>query len=846
VECGSAIPQFGVRCFQIVGDLTISYSPINVVAVEKRSSLSFLRTMFELYRHDRVVLSLDLAAHPITPGLHIMDRLSCDAGGGWFEARHAPRHDDAIAQISMTSGTTGASKAMALSHRALGDVTDRLIEVMGLDDTVSEYVGVPVTYSFGFGRVRAVSAVGGRVFLPPRSFRVDEFATMLGQEEVNALSAVPSLLRVVLAQADRIRPIGKKLRWLEIGSQAMSRPEKEAIRELFPNARIVQHYGLTEASRSTFLRVSDESGETLSSVGKPIGKVEIRITPEGHIAIRGPHVADGIVTTSGIDPIIDRDGWLVTGDLGHIDDGRLYFDGRADHLVNVGGIKVPAEAFEEKLLARLGANADIACAGGKDDLRGEILVIAHRIANATDDLATLRRAASDVAEEMNIRDGFSLIAMGTIPRTETNKVRRHEIGALFNEQRRVLVEQGRIEPGASTDPGTSVRTEFATLFGDRLKDGRDSFASLGGDSLQYVVMMLALERHIRQLPEGWDIWPVDDLAALADKQAQSDLKQSAARLVPENLNSVRGLACVMIVALHVVGVSADEGLRLPLESLWHTIMDTFTPIRLPLFTALSGFLYAAMPATRDGFSIFAKRKLQQLLIPLIFATLVFWSLRQVVFDRNDSLFWAFVDGYQHLWFIDALLLIFLLVGLIDTTIRSRIAIWWGLIAAIVVLYPFVPNVPVLHIKNALFQLPFFIFGILLYRTPNLLRNPWLVGGSLIALPALLAAQFLSLGNGDAISLDLLSRWLCGAVAVIVFLRFFPRFGWLESLAVYSFTIYLWHPAANGLVRTLAWEAGLENVPVMFTIGLAAGVLLPVLLHKVMLRLPGISPVVIGR
>lgn len=807
--------------------------------------------MFDLYQQDRIALPLDSTVAFDKPGIHIADSRACPAGGGWITERHHPRQDAAIAQISLTSGTTGAAKAIALSHRALGDVTARLIEIMGLDDTVSEYIGVPVSYSFGFGRVRAVAAAGGRSFLPSGNFRVDEFAAMLGHGEVNSLSAVPSLLRVALAQADRIRPVGHKLRWLEIGSQVMSRAEKEAVRDLFPNARIVQHYGLTEASRSTFLKISEEEGEALGSVGAPIGAVEIRITDDNLIAIRGPHVADGVVTASGIEPLTDPDGWLVTSDLGHIKDGRLYFDGRADHMVNVGGIKVPAEAFEEKLLVHLAAEpdcgpisaADIACAGGKDDLRGEIVVVAHCLGEDTQRTDALRKAAGAVAAKMNIRDGFALVAMESIPRTETNKVRRHEIGAFFDDHRRKWTAAAPAT--TDDDPGINVQHEFELVFADRIKSGDESFASLGGDSLQYVVMLLALERHIRRMPEGWDSWSINGLVALARQQAEAGLAPEQARVVPDNLNSVRGLACVMIVALHVVGVAADEGLRLPLDSMWHTVMDTFTPIRLPLFTALSGFLYAAMPATRDGFRIFAGRKIQQLVPPLIFATLVFWSLRQVIFDRDDNLLWAFIDGYQHLWFIDALLMMFLLVGLIDSQVRSRQAIWWGLIAAILVIYPVFPNLPVLHMKNALFLLPFFIFGMLLYRVPNLLRASWLLGFSVVILPTLLALQFFPVGGMAVMDLAL-ARWLCGATAVIVFLRLFPRMGWLEWIAVYSFSIYLWHPAANGLVRTLGWEAGVHNVALMFGVGLAAGVLLPILLHEVMLRMPRLSAFVIGR
>jgi peptidoglycan/LPS O-acetylase OafA/YrhL len=80
----------------------------------------------------------------------------------------------------------------------------------------------------------------------------------------------------------------------------------------------------------------------------------------------------------------------------------------------------------------------------------------------------------------------------------------------------------------------------------------------------------------------------------------------------------------------------------------------------------------------------------------------------------------------------------------------------------------------------------------------------------------------------------------------VLLRLFPRVGWLEWIAPYSFTIYLWHPAANGLVRNLLRSSGLDSIPALFWIGLAAGVLVPVGLQRVMLRFPRLSLPVIGR
>src|SRR5262249_18041084 len=113
---------------------------IRAVAIEKRSSIPYLRTLFERHAQGDVVLPLDADAAATFPGITLAERVACRPGGGWFREVIAPRDDDAPAQIALTSGTTGTPKAILLAHRALGDVTHRLVLAMGLDDTVREYV----------------------------------------------------------------------------------------------------------------------------------------------------------------------------------------------------------------------------------------------------------------------------------------------------------------------------------------------------------------------------------------------------------------------------------------------------------------------------------------------------------------------------------------------------------------------------------------------------------------------------------------------------------------------------------------------------------------------------------
>ena len=353
-------------------------------------------------------------------------------GSGWGRMSYAPPADDAVAQILFTSGTTGEAKGIALTNANIADTTERLNAVMGLDASVREYVGVPVYYSFGIGRCRAVSAAGGAWYVPPRGFDPVEIAGMLKAGEINAISAVPTLWRLVLAAPDSIAPHAGAVKWIEIGSQSMSRAEKEGLKALFPNAVIVQHYGLTEASRATFLRIDVESGERLETVGSATGAAEVRISADGRVMLRGPHVAQRMLSDAGLRPLTDADGWLMTEDLGELRDGRLVFRGRADDLINCGGVKIMPETLEARIAAVLGSSEGLAVARLPDAVRGDAILVAFTPA-AGRDSASVQRAAVAAAEQFGLHAAGAVktLAVDALPVTETGKLRRTALAEAY-------------------------------------------------------------------------------------------------------------------------------------------------------------------------------------------------------------------------------------------------------------------------------------------------------------------------------------------------------------------------------------------------------------------------------
>jgi len=482
---------------QNIGDVMTVAVATRVIAVQKVSAPAYLHHIFAAWRAHAVIVPTDDPATLTLPNLPIADRLMVEPGGGWFDERLEPDDDPAPAQVSFTSGTTGTPKPILLSRRALSDVTRRLNAVMRIDGSIREYIGVPVTFSFGLGRARAVAAAGGKSYLPPNGFRPDELAGMLERGEVNALSAVPTLLRILIQQRDLIAAAGPKLKWLEIGSQYMSAEEKIAIRGLFPNARIVQHYGLTEASRTTFLVISETDGAALESVGRPEAGDLVRIEQDGRIAVRGAHVADGVLAEDGVVPLTDTDGWLVTNDLGAIDaEGYVYFQGRADHLLNVSGIKVPAELFEQKLAKAMGADgAKIAVAARKDLLRGEAVLVAYLPGVPA---KALHEKARAIAADFGLGAAdVSVAEIPAIPRTDTGKVRRGEITKLYGAAPTPVAATASA-PAAGAEELTDREREIAAIWTEALGVSpigkHESFFDIGGDSLSAITVMIKMER----------------------------------------------------------------------------------------------------------------------------------------------------------------------------------------------------------------------------------------------------------------------------------------------------------------------------------------------------------------
>ncbi len=317
--------------------------------------------------------------------------------------------------------------------------------------------------------------------------------------------------------------------------------------------------------------------------------------------------------------------------------------------------------------------------------------------------------------------------------------------------------------------------------------------------------------------------------------------------VPANMNSVRGLACLLIIALHVVGDAETNGLHLPMTSDWHYVMRSVEFLRIPLFTALSGYLYAGKRLTREDLGQFWIKKVRRLVIPLLFVTSVELALRRRAYGDETSIFVAVFFSFVHLWYIQALILLFAIASVMDAYFRPSVnAMVLIALATIMVAQAGVPLPTFFSLYGVSYLGPYFLFGIILRERHMLLRDRRTGDVALGVVVIVLIAQQLGLwGLTVGVELLQLPAALAGMGFVFVLLQRFPRIGILAAVGEYSYTIYLWHIMASAGVRNALIRAGISNLPLTFTLCFLAGLTAPIVLYHIARRIPLISTAVTG-
>jgi long-chain acyl-CoA synthetase len=342
--------------------------------------------------------------------------------------------DDLLA-LPYSSGTTGVPKGTMLTHRNLTSNNLQFTMCLGTNFTDVALLFLPFYHIYGVMLTGSFLACSATQVMMER-FDLLESLELCEKHGVTYYFAVPPII-LALANAPIDLSKMKTVKYVFSGAAPLPTDPARRLREKI-NAYVVQGYGMTEASPLTHSQPKDPALIRMESVGLPVHNTEQKIVDietgerelppgeDGELIIRGPQVMKGYWKAPEETARALRNGWLYTGDIGHIDaDGYAYIVDRKKEMIKYKGFGVaPAEL--ESLLMEHPAILDAAVVGVPDDEAGELIK----------GYVVIRKGHSPTAEEIiafanGKLAGYKRIHfiefIDTLPKTASGKILRREL-----------------------------------------------------------------------------------------------------------------------------------------------------------------------------------------------------------------------------------------------------------------------------------------------------------------------------------------------------------------------------------------------------------------------------------
>ena len=190
-------------------------------------------------------------------------------------------HEDDIATLMYTTGSTGTPKGVVLTHKNILSALNNICRFIGYKSADREVIILPISHNFGLGHVYCNLMSGGAVYTEHGMVRVKRVLTMLESFKATGFPGTPTSYGILL---DRYRDIfikkAKSLRFIVINSAPLPPDRAAQIIDQLPGVNLMVYYGLTEASRSTFISLSQKGPMYFQSVGKPLDDIQLCIQDE--------------------------------------------------------------------------------------------------------------------------------------------------------------------------------------------------------------------------------------------------------------------------------------------------------------------------------------------------------------------------------------------------------------------------------------------------------------------------------------------------------------------------------------------------------------------------------------
>lgn len=364
---------------------------------------------------------------------------------GASPARASESRPDAPACMIFTSGTTGQSKGVVLSHRAMLSAARGFAARLGTRPGERMLVSMPLNTSFGQVSLMTSCLLSGKAMdLMPRYSGEAAWRGLL-LPETTMYIGVPTMyllmLKAEIPSEEELASINRHVRMMGIGGSPVAQSLMDHFRDDF-GLELREGYGLSETSSVTTFHGPDEP-VCKGSAGRAIPGARLLVVDDamqpvptgelGEVLVAGDHLMSGYHDMPDATEAAFQDGWLRTGDLGRLDEGGyLHITDRIKDLIIRGGQNIYPSEIESVLMAYPGVNR-AAVVGRPHPVLGEEVVafLETGIGNGFDERAFLAWAAERLPAIARPKAAYVLDA---IPLGATGKMLKRELRNMIPSQ----------------------------------------------------------------------------------------------------------------------------------------------------------------------------------------------------------------------------------------------------------------------------------------------------------------------------------------------------------------------------------------------------------------------------
>ena len=360
-----------------------------------------------------------------------------EISSGDRDAMQVPRDDDDLADILYTSGTTGRPKGVAIRHANASMIGDVPPSWSG----GGWFHASPMFTFAGIAFVYTPMKMGLRGLYQPR-FDAERWMKVVEEQRPVAVFLVPAMAHLLLDHPGFETVDLSSVTICSVGSAPLAPFVVERLQEKMPDALVSNNYGMTEAGSAYATMPKGEAVKRPGSVGKIAPPALVRIVDANDQPLPPNEVGEVRMQLPGRqreyfgDPEATAEmwkgGWLVTGDLGRLDDeGYLYIVGRSKDVIIRGGNNIHASDVEHVLVQHPDV-AEVAVVGGPHPVLGED-VVAFVVLHAGVDVDGDALRTYGLAQLADYKVPRQFHFVEELPRNATGKVVKNELRARLVE-----------------------------------------------------------------------------------------------------------------------------------------------------------------------------------------------------------------------------------------------------------------------------------------------------------------------------------------------------------------------------------------------------------------------------